>query len=89
MTEICELPHQSIEEEDACEQRRLGEEPGAALARYIADRPLSEIQAAFRILGWPPLQFEVVEDEGAAPDTGDDHSCAESGCSGEPTADES
>lgn len=26
------------------------------------------------------------DDDAAAPDTGDDHSCAESGCSGEPTA---
>lgn len=51
------------------------EETGAALARLIADRPVSEIQAAIRILGWPPLRFEVVDDE---------HSCAASGCSGEP-----
>ena len=59
---ICELPHRSIAEEDECEQRRLTvEETGAALARYIADRPLSEIQAAFRILGWPPLQYAAAE----------------------------
>lgn len=43
------------------------EETGAALARYIADRPVSEIQAAFRILGWPPPRFELVDDEQPAP----------------------
>jgi hypothetical protein len=35
------------------------EETGVELARHIADRPVSEIQAAFRILGWPPLRFEL------------------------------
>jgi len=37
------------------------EETGAALARYIADQPMSTIQAAIRILGWPPLRFELVD----------------------------
>ncbi|MFG2276712.1 hypothetical protein ACGFNY_44010 [Streptomyces chartreusis] len=46
------------------------EETGAALARYIADRPVSEIQAAFRILGWPPLRFALVDIEQPVPGPG-------------------
>ncbi|MCI3279138.1 hypothetical protein [Streptomyces cylindrosporus] len=52
------------------------EETGAALARYIADRPMSEIQAAIRILGWPTLRFELTEIDGPR-----DHSlCGVSPC---------
>ena len=56
------------------------------LAGHLAAQRMSVLQGAFRILGWPPLQFEVADDEAAAPDTGDDHSCADSGCTGEPSA---
>lgn len=40
------------------------EETGAALARHIADQPMSTIMGAFRILGWPPLRFGVENTEG-------------------------
>jgi hypothetical protein len=40
------------------------EETGVALARYIADQPMSSIQAAIRILGWPPLRFELADESG-------------------------
>jgi hypothetical protein len=37
------------------------EETGSALARYIVDQPVSVVQAALRILGWPPLRLKVVD----------------------------
>lgn len=46
-----------------CRQPKTGahEQTGAALARYIADQRLSEIQGAMRILGLPPLRFGLAE----------------------------
>ena len=36
---------------------------GEKLAAHLVDQRLSAIQEAFRLLGWPPLKFELVEDE--------------------------
>jgi hypothetical protein len=40
------------------------EEPSAEeLAGHLAAQRMSVLQGAFRILGWPPLEFEVAADE--------------------------
>jgi len=41
------------------------EEPGTVLARYITEQPISVVQAALRVLGWP-ITFELQPDEQAA-----------------------
>lgn len=53
------------EEQQAETQAR--EEIGSALARYIVEQPVSVVQAALRILGWPPLRFELVDDPATPP----------------------
>ncbi|WP_225825640.1 hypothetical protein [Streptomyces naphthomycinicus] len=37
------------------------------LAGHLAAQRMSVLQGAFRILGWPPLRFELVEDDEPAP----------------------
>jgi hypothetical protein len=56
-------PTDEVRRQAEAQQQTL-EETGAALAQLIADRPISELQAAIRILGWPPLRLKAFKDHG-------------------------
>lgn len=46
-----------------------GTETGSALASYITEQPISVVQAALRILGWP-LRFDLMDDDTAVARSG-------------------